>query len=184
MLRSLLPTRSRGCDIIDGTIRDMTYIAANMRERDVAECMCQVPEGTDQSAIGIIAHAASPEHKYVVLIEGEPEVAFGCSPNTYAGNVQSLWMFGTDRSRLAIPAITNFFHDVIIPSLVETGKTRVEVRALSTNETTIRWLTKVGLRMGTVLNEYGRNGENFVLLYTTRELWLRHTRPWDFRRPR
>jgi hypothetical protein len=158
----------------------MTYVAAHMRDRDYEEIMCQLPDGADPSHAAIGCFAASPDHKYVVFLDGEPEVTFGTSPNTFAGNVVSLWMFGTDRTRPAVPIITNFFHAVIIPDLVKTGKTRCEVRALETNLDTIRWLLKVGLRDGGPLEAWGRNGEDFRLLYTTDEIWSR-TKHWGFK---
>ena len=77
--------------IIGGNLRDLSYIAANLRPEDHAEVDCQFDEWTPE----MLALMALQGQAYIVLLDGNPEAAFG------AGQVRQglfvAWSWGTRR---------------------------------------------------------------------------------------
>jgi hypothetical protein len=151
--------------IIGGNLRDLSYIAANLRPEDHAEVDCQLDEWTPAS----LALTAMQGFAYVAELDGNPEAAFG------AGELRSglwiAWSWGTKRMRRCVPRITEFFYSVLGPDVASRGAWRVEARALAGNDLAIRWLNRLGATERCLLNGYGRNGEDFILFDWTRETW-------------
>lgn len=160
--------------IIGGNLRDLSYIAANLRPEDHAEVDCQFSEWSP----AMLALQAMQGFAYVAEIDGNPEAAFG------AGEVRSglwiAWSWGTKRMRRCVPRITEFFYAVLGPDVAAKGAWRVEARALASNELALRWLNRLGATERCTLPGYGKNGEDFILFDWTRETWanvhLRKTR--------
>jgi hypothetical protein len=151
--------------IIGGNLRDLSYIAANLRPEDRAEIDCQFDSWTPAE----LALSAMHGLAYVVEIDGNPEAAFG------AGEVRSglwiAWSWGTKRMRRCVPRITQFFYEVLGPEVASRGSWRVEARALASNELALRWLNRLGATERCDLPGYGKNGEDFILFDWTRETW-------------
>jgi len=151
--------------IIGGNLRDLSYIAANLRPEDFAEVDCQfdswTPEGLALSAMQGLA--------YVVEWKGNPEAAFG------AGEVRSglwiAWSWGTRRMWRCVPRITEFHFASLGPEVAARGAWRVEARPLAGNDMAIRWLRRMGATERCTLPGYGKNGETFLLFDWTRESW-------------
>jgi hypothetical protein len=61
--------------IIGGNLRDLSYIAANLRPEDRAEIDCQLD---DWSPVTLALHAMQGP-AYVVELDGNPEAAFGAA---------------------------------------------------------------------------------------------------------
>lgn len=149
--------------VIAGTLRDLSYIAANLRLEDREEVDCQF---VDWSPVGL-ASISLRGHAYVVLIDGNPEAAFGANPTPNPG----LWVaysWGTRRLWRAVPIITHFVSAVLIPDLVASGCQRCEARAMARHDSAHRWLKRMGANEQGRLECYGRNGEDFILFEWTR----------------
>ncbi|TPM53264.1 hypothetical protein FJ959_22305 [Mesorhizobium sp. B2-2-4] len=151
--------------IIGGNLRDLSYIAANLRPEDRAEVDCQLDGWTPAT----LAIQALHGFAYVAELDGNPEAAFG------AGEVRSglwiAWSWGTKRMRRCVPRITQFFYDVLGPDVASRGAHRVEARALADNDLAIRWLNRLGAHERCLLPAYGKNGEDFILFDWTRDTW-------------
>lgn len=151
--------------IIGGNLRDLSYIAANLRPEDFAEVDCQFNEWAPAQ----VALAAMQGFAYVVELDGNPEAAFG------AGEVRSglwiAWSWGTRRMRRCVPLITKFFYEVLGPAVAERGAWRVEARAMAGNDMAVRWLKRLGATERCPLPGYGKHGEDFILFDWTRESW-------------
>lgn len=152
--------------IVGGTLRDLSYIAANLRPEDHAEIDCQFNEW---SPTVLAAQALQAGPAYVAELNGNPEAAFG------AGEVRSglwiAWSWGTKRMKRCVPLVTQFFWEVLGPDIASRGAWRVEARALAANDMALRWLRRLGATERCRLPGYGKNGEDFILFDWTRETW-------------
>ena len=149
--------------IVGGNLRDLSYIAANLRPDDRAEVDCQLDEWTPASLAFQALHAGP---SYVAELNGNPEAAFG------AGEIRLglwiAWSWGTSRMARCVPRITKFVHDVLIPDIARRGGRRTEARALASNDMAVRWLRRLGATEQCLLPAYGKNGEDFILFDWTR----------------
>jgi hypothetical protein len=148
--------------IIPATLRDLSYIAANLRSEDRAEIDCQF----DEWSPALLALSALQGFAYVAELDGNPEAGFGAAEQR--GGLWIAWSWGTRRMKRCVPGITNFFHAVLGPQVAARGAWRVEVRALAANELALRWLGRLGAVQRCLLPGYGRNGEDFLLYDWTR----------------
>lgn len=151
--------------VIGGTLRDLSYIAANLRPDDRAEIDCQADIWTPAQ----LALAALQGHAYVVTLDGNPEAAFGATEQRMG--LWIAWSWGGKRMHRCVPSITRFFYEVLGPDVSAQGAHRVEARAMAGNDLAIRWLTRLGAQQRCELPGYGKNGEPFLLFDWTRESW-------------
>lgn len=141
-----------------GTLRDLSYIAANLRPEDKAEVDCQF---TEWSHAGLAALSLR-DQCFIVTLDGNPEAAFGAM----AIRPPSLWVawsWGTKRIGRCIPAITKFCRAVILPDIISQGGLRIEARAMATHTGARLWLKRMGGTERCELPGWGRGGETFIL---------------------
>lgn len=150
--------------IIGGNLRDLSYIASNLRPEDLEEIDCQLDSWNPES----IALGALQGPAYVVLLDGNPEAAFGATQ--VRTGLWLAWSWGTRRIKRCVPRMTVFVRDHLIPDAVDQGCIRCEARALASNEVAIRWLKTLGATERCLLPAYGKNGEDFILFD-----WLKST---------
>jgi hypothetical protein len=151
--------------IVGANLRDLTYIAANMRPEDRREVECQLA----QWDASLIALTAMQGPAYIVELDGNPEAAFGAAEQRVG--LWQAWSWGTKRMNRCVPAITRFFYAVLGPHVSEQGAWRVEARPIAGNELACRWLARLGATRRCELPGYGKNGEDFELWDWTRESW-------------
>lgn len=154
--------------IVPPTLRDITYIAANVRPEDWREIACQIPDGV--TALDVALWSVSAGQAWVAKLGDQPVALFGASPQTAAGNVLALWAWGTKRMRRVAPAITRFVRDGRAPEWVEAGITRVEARSIAGHYDAHRWLSSIGL-LAEPLPQWGKGGEDFILFSMTLNRW-------------
>jgi hypothetical protein len=145
------------CLIVPATLRDLTYIAANMRPDDKAEIAAQFPYWSPQW-LGIVAHAA--EWKWCATWDGEPIAAMGFSHLNVA--VVQGWSWGTKNYRRAVPAMLRHV-PAAETELIEAGVRRIEVRALASHLDANRLIHRMGGTCSAVLHQHGVGGESFLL---------------------
>lgn len=149
-------------DIVPANIRDYTYIASNMRDEDRREIFCQLPEEATSRDVAIFSlNYAS--HAYTVRLRGRNVAAVGATQLSVCGSVYSAWAWGTKELNRVAPRIGRYFLSVIAPKLIVDGCRRVEVRSIEGHDMAHRWLTTLGARCESRMQDYGRNGELFLL---------------------
>ncbi|TIL64800.1 hypothetical protein [Mesorhizobium sp.] len=148
--------------IVSATLRDLSYIAANLRLEDRTEIDCQF----DEWSPALLALTALQGFAYVAELNGNPEAGFGAAEQR--GGLWIAWSWGTRRMKRCVPGMTEFFRAVLGPQVAAHGAWRVEARALASNELALRWLGRLGATQRCRLPGYGKNGEDFLLYDWTR----------------
>jgi hypothetical protein len=143
--------------IIGSNLRDLSYIAANLRPDDYAEVDCQFDTWTP----ALLALTALQGPAYVVELDGNPAAAFGAAEQRKG--LWIVWSWGTRRMWRCVPRITSFVKEVMLPDAIAKGALRGEARALASNEMACRWLRRLGATERCLLPCYGKNGEDFIL---------------------
>lgn len=148
-----------------GNLRDLSYIAANLRQADYWEIDCQADYWSPES----LAYSALQGMAYVAELDGNPTAAFGAT--LARTGLWTAWSWGGRRMHRCVPAITRFFWSVLGPDVAASGAHRVEARAMAGNDLAERWLARLGATRRCDLPGYGRGGEDFILYDWTRESW-------------
>lgn len=148
------------------TMRDVSYIAANLRDGDREEISCQVPEGLGSAVIA--AYSLSGGQAWVAFYRGQPAMAFGVTYMTeYA---LSGWAYGTKNAERVIPAVTRFVWSTLARGWAMAGIRRIEARTLETHTSAHRWLEAAGaVKESPEPYEWGRDGERFYTYAWTRQ---------------
>ena len=163
-------------EIVPATLRDLTFIAANMRAEDWREIACQFPEGITRTEIAALAGQFG--ESWVAVSSAQPVAAFGAAPLTC--NVLTGWAWGTRRMRRAVPAITRFMREDCAPRWVDAGITRLEARSIAGHDEAHKWMRALGADEQPC-PEWGRDGEDFILFSWTKE---RQWKPMTVKRAR
>lgn len=152
------------------TLRDMTYIAGNMRAADRREIHAVIQES--DTVIGAMLFAGSPDLAWTAWDNDGPVCAFGIAA-MFKGT-GSGWAYGTRRMRTAMPTITKFLRRVVKPLLIEQGFRRVEVRTAIDHDLSHAWLSMLGFRLEGIARDYG-DGLDFCTYAATRSDDARHS---------
>ncbi len=156
------------------TIRDYTYLAANMRPADWREISCQLPP--EAKPVDVALMSLQAREAWTATVRGQPAAAFGISDATPARNVVSLWAWGTRLLPRAAPEVTRFVR-ARVPVWIEQGINRVEVRSIVGHDLAHRWLGNLGATQDCVLKGFGRNEEDFLLWSWTCSSWRKLISP-------
>lgn len=157
--------------IVPATLRDATFVAANMRADDWTEIECQAPAGT--LPIEAALWSVNGREAWVATVKGQPAAVFGIHNATPAGNVVTVWAWGTKAMRRAVPEITRFIRWKV-PRWISEGVTRVEARSIVGHADAHRWMRGLGA-VQAACPAWGKGGEDFILFSWTRETWARST---------
>jgi len=148
--------------IVAANLRDLSYIAANLRPADKAEIDCQHPGWTPAA----LALASLNGPAFVVELSGNPEAAFGAVEQRQG--LWIVWAWGTRRMGRCVPAIKRFGRGVLLPELIARGACRGEARALATHGSAHTLLRHLGATQRCELPCFGIGGETFLLFDWTR----------------
>ena len=155
--------------IIEPTVRDVSYVCANMRAADRAELACQIAPDLDPAKIAFELAMVHAQLSWVVVRNGQPIACFGATPLTYV--VWQLWAFGTKHLWRAVPAISKHLYQ-FGTELMQLGARRLEVRAWKGHDLAPLWLKAVGCTHVTDLSDHGTSGEVFELWQWTASDYL------------
>lgn len=150
------------------TLRDASFVMANLRQCDRDEIMCQVPEGTKTHELAYGLNL-SDEAWIVELGERNPIALFGVTPMTPA--MVSVWAMGTNDMWRAIPVLTKHFKTDIVPRLIEQGYRTMEARSHEVHLQAHRWMVSTGAVQADQPYVYGRDGEKFLTFRWTADLF-------------
>lgn len=163
--RGVVEYRHRGdgrvIELIPSTPRDITIVAANMREWDRREFEASAVYPSLTHA-ALLCHHGSGRWAGIALLDGQPVAAFGAFGSPLHPHLRTAWAFGTDRFRRVVPAISGEVQRWK-PLLVAEGVHRIEARALKGHDLAGRWMSSLGASREAVLRHAGVNGEDFEL---------------------
>lgn len=142
------------------TIRDMTFVLANLRDPDREELRAQLGGFTGYD---LAVQCLQAGNAFVARVNGVPAMAFGGahqSPTTL-----SAWSFGTKDFRRAVPMASRFIMGPLRDHSVLHGYRWAEARVMASHDTAIRWMQKsLGAEVAGHLPGYGVGGEDFILM--------------------
>lgn len=141
-------------------VRDVSFIAGNLRDNDKTEVLCQLPEGITPQQIGYIC--TRPGTSWIAYLNNKPVMVFGFDPLTLAGNVINAWAFGTKDSHKIIHPLTIWIRENLLRDWIRQGVTRLEARSFVEHTEAHRWLKSAGAIEEGALLDLGRNGEQFI----------------------
>lgn len=150
-------------NIIPGNLRDISYVAANMRSADREEVFATARLESATQAAAISFHG-SPGWSWMALYNGQPAAAFGIGSGAHLQpHIRHAWAYGTVHFKRCVPAITRFVREFWFEALIEEGVRRVEARSLVNHDIAHRWLASLGAKREGLLRGFGVNGEDFEL---------------------
>lgn len=159
-------------EIRPGNVRDLCFVAANLREQDRREIFATAVLASATEAAMLSWYSAGPDWCWTASLSGQPTVAFGVSfLSPYQPHMRSAWLWGGNKTKQCIPAITRFCRTEWPQRLLADGVTRVEVRSLKGHDLAHRWLKALPARFEAEMPEYGVNGETFELWAFLAEDW-------------
>lgn len=146
-------------EIREATLRDVSFIAANLRACDREEIGCQVAPATRPSEIATFCLQGA--QSWTVFRHGLPIGAFGFAP--ISDGVLNGWAFGRPGFGRCTPAVTRFVFRHVVPDWLNKGVRRIEVRTIESHESAHRWLEAAGAVRCCNLDDWGSGGERFFL---------------------
>lgn len=153
---------SRYVEIKPASNSATTYIAANLREPDVTEFRATFGQ-LDYSAVMLAATDRSWPFAYTAWVAEQPVFLFGVLSTPEHPHIGVAWGMGTNKAKRAIPGVTRFITQQMIPMLRDRGIRRVEVRAIKSNDFATRWIAEaLGAEFEGELPEFGFQGETFL----------------------
>lgn len=158
-----------GVVIRPATLRDASYVLANLRPGDEREAMCQVPDGTKNYELAYaLLHSGD---NFVALVDDNPAAFFG----TQAINAvcYTVWALGTNRMHRAIPRITTFLTNEHGPKLREAGIRMLEARSIEDHAEAHLWMHSTGAVQSGEPYVFGKNGERFITFRWTEDFGAR-----------
>ena len=145
------------------TVRDMTFVASNMRDQDRREITAVIEES--DTVIGYMLFASSPGLAWCGWLDGQPVAAFGVS-RLYAG-LGGGWAYMTPRGVRLVPAITRFALRHVKRQLIAEGFRRIEVRTAIDHDISHKWLARLGFHLEGTAYDYGAGGLDFLTFAAT-----------------
>ena len=146
------------------TLRDMTFVSANMRDQDRREITAVIEES--DTAIGYMLFASSPGLAWCGWLDDQPVAAFGIS-RLYAG-LGGGWAYMAPRGVRLVPAITRFALRQVKRQVLAEGFRRIEVRTAIDHDISHRWLERMGFAREGIAVDYGAGGLDFATYAVTK----------------
>lgn len=144
---------------------DMLQIARNLRARDREEIFA-TRYGNDPADLARDA-VNTGAFRWGAYVDGRPVAAVGAVPRW--PRVWSVWAYGTDEWPKVVITLTRHVRRFMIPAIFNSGCIRADCMALARHVDARRWLEYLGAVPEKVLDNWGKNGEKFVLYCWTRE---------------
>ena len=146
-------------EIRPANLRDVSFIATNLRTCDEREIRCQVPAGTKPAEIAALCIGQG--QSWTAFRNGLPSGAFGFA--AISEGVLNGWAFGRPGFGRCIPSITRFVFREMVPGWMNDAVRRIEIRTIEGHHSAHRWLEAAGAERCCTLEDWGRGGERFYL---------------------
>lgn len=141
------------------TLRDLSYIAANMCQEDKDEIYSQLADESPEY-VALVADQTSPEWKYCAWLDGNPVLAFGLAP--VHPTMCIAWAWGTKRKVRAFPEATRFMLETVKKQAIAGGIKRIQADSAEAHTNAHRWLKRLGAKVESEMPFFGKNGETFL----------------------
>jgi hypothetical protein len=150
-------------DIRPATLRDASWVTANLRPLDHREAFCQLREGVKTHELAyFLVHGGDA---FVADYIGTPAMVFGTMPINVC--CLSVWALGTRHAWRVATAVSTWLRDTYLPEKAEQGFTSMEARSLVDHAVAHRWMESTGAVRATTPFVFGKGGEEFILFRWT-----------------
>lgn len=149
----------RRVDIVPATLRDVSYVLANLGPLDEEELACQIEPGLKRHHLAYALLMSGDN--FVARVDDQPVAVFGTSPINRA--TLSLWALGTKRMPEVANRIASYLARVHLPEMVEQGYRYAEARSHTNHHVAHRWMTWWGAKQHGGPFEFGTGRETFLL---------------------
>lgn len=143
-------------------LRDASFVLGNLGADDLAEVACQLPAGMLPQHLAPY-HLALPKTA-IAYVDDVPAMFFGVGALNAA--TASVWSIGTAKAWRAVPEATRYWHEHLIPWMLEQGFRNAEARSLAANKRTHGWLRSLGAEAVAEF-PFGNQDEPFLLFRFT-----------------
>jgi len=144
--------------VATATFDDLTMIGSWLCESDRVE-LAATRDPDDY--VSLAKDAMKGKHRYVVLDDARPVMAFGAIRSGPGAVV--VWGFKTERGWPAVPLATRYIKSTMIPSLLDAGFKRANCLVHSCNQASIKWLVHMGFTPKASMVGVGAHGEDMLL---------------------
>lgn len=148
----------------DSAWEDVAYVAARMRGTDREEILAT--SFSDDPVEAVHKLAVIP-HIGVTIWKDAPIVA--CGAVLTHPNVASMYLFATERWPEVVLETTRFGRKTLIPLLYRAGVHRLQAVSLATHTEAHDWMASFGAHIEGRMRNYGKNGEEFVVMVLNRK---------------
>lgn len=159
----------RAIEIMPATIRDATFVLYNLRAADQIEVMCQLPQGV---SLGGVAHTMLMSgDNYAARVDDQPVAFFGWHALNAA--CSAIWAIGTDNMWRAVPAITDYVLEAMVPDMLLDGFVSMEARSHVDHVVAHKWMVYLGAKQHGGPYVFGRDREMFLTFRWTDDVFER-----------
>jgi hypothetical protein len=141
-------------------------VTSHLRESDRRECFATRFHDDPSELAREIDGYARMSIGWLVCVNQEPVATLGAIL-VWPGH-WNVWAFGTDRWDQAVLSMTKHIKRVLIPMLLKVGAHTVCAYVHAAHTGACAWLEFLGAK-GTLLPQWGKNQEDFVLYRWSRE---------------
>ena len=139
---------------------DLSFVAQNMRERDLMEFMAVSEAESREQLARLIARRYDGHPGLICGYGDETPVAIGAMVQARP-NVVTLMFFATDSFPSIANELTRFIRQRLFPRYQNEGVHRIECVSIDGYRETHRWIKALGLKHEAEHKAYGKNGETF-----------------------
>lgn len=144
--------------VAPATLKDASYIMANLQPDDACEVDCQVDQTRPRHEMGVGLLMAGDN--FAVRRGDQPIMFFGTMPMNVC--YLTVWALGTRQSWRAANAVVDYMLDVHLPERLKQGFIGMEARAWIGHRTARSWIEATGGKPDGEPFEFGRDRELFL----------------------
>lgn len=155
----------RKVEIVKACYADIVFVARNMRKMDKEEIYPLIynPSPENLAAFTIAVGGISMCANFM----GRPVAVFG------AGEVRprnhSVWMFATPKWPKVALSVTRYIKKILMPNLIKLGSNRAECFTLKGHNVAQDWLSALGAKRESTLDDYGPERKTYYCYSWTRK---------------
>ena len=142
----------------NATIKDVSYVMAWLKPKDLEETLCQLQPDADMQRLGYALLMSGDT--YVARYRGNPVMVFGTQ--VMSASTLQVWALGTKETWRVASAVIDYFKTRLVPHYAAQGYYALEARSLATHDEAHRWMRASGADTHGPAYEFGRDREMFL----------------------